>query len=206
MKVEKRETKIVDWEPQSNVGLCQGYVDKQIKGVTIYWKQLKSLLFHKWHVLRVGVLVVGNIPLWRLVVHDWSKFSFVEFVYYAQYKYEIRYKSQEQRYKRRWAAAWLHHLHHNPHHPEHWLLSWGGDPDFYDDLGESAARFVTVLPMPEIYVREMVVDFIATSKERTGSYDISKWVNTHVPEMQLHQDTITRFNGVMCELGYVVDF
>lgn len=118
--------------------------------------------------------MVGNIPLWRLVVHDWSKFSLVEFIYYAQYKYGVRYKGQEERYKRRWAASWLHHLHHNPHHPEHWLLSWRGDPDFYDDLGESAAQFVTVLPMSETYVREMVVDFMATSKQLTGSYDIAR--------------------------------
>ncbi len=146
--------------------------------------------------------MVGNIPLWRLIVHDWSKFSPIEFVNYAQYKYGVRYKGEEGKYKRLWAVSWLHHLHHNPHHPEHWLLSWRGDSDFYDDLGESAARFVTVLPMPETYVCEMIVDFMATSKEKTGSYDITEWANTNVPKMRLHRDTITRLNDVMRELGY----
>ena len=130
----------------------------------IYWKQLRSLLFHKWHVLKAG-LKIGNIPLWRLIVHDWSKFSWVEFVNYSRYKYSSVKNNEE------WGKAWLHHLHHNPHHPEHWLLSWRGKPTFYDDIGESRGAFITTLPMPETYVREMIADFMATSKEKTGSYD-----------------------------------
>lgn len=31
----------------------------------IYWKQLKSLLTHKWYALKAG-LMVGDISLWRL--------------------------------------------------------------------------------------------------------------------------------------------
>lgn len=160
----------------------------------IYWKQLKSLLFHKWHVLKVG-LIVGDIPLWRLIIHDWSKFTPVEFVNYARCKYGI--KSIDV-----WAKAWLHHLHHNPHHPEYWLLSWRGDPDYYNGFGNGVAPFVTVLPMPEMFLREMVADMMATSMEISGSYNIAVWLNANGPKMLLHDESITRLDSVMHETGY----
>lgn len=152
----------------------------------VYLKQLKSILFHKWHVLRVG-LIVGKIPLWRLLLHDWSKFSPTEFIYYARYKYGNGLSANK--YKPKWAKSWLHHLHHNPHHPEHWLLSWRGDPKFYDDVGESIAPWVVVLPMPDAYVSEMIADMMATSKEFTGSYDITKWLSENISKMRLHSES-----------------
>lgn len=164
------------------------------EGKIIYWEQLKSLLFHKWHVFKVGWMI-GYIPLWRLIVHDWSKFSPVEFINYSRYKYGI--KSIDG-----WAKAWLHHLHHNPHHPEYWLLSWRGDPDYYSGFGKSVAPFVTALPMPETYVREMVADMMATSKEISGSYDTTVWLDENRAKMQLHDETIVKLNDVMREIGY----
>ena len=151
-------------------------------------------MFHKWHVLKAG-LILGNIPLWRLIIHDLSKLYPVEFINYSRYKYGVKSKAE-------WAKAWFHHLHHNPHHPEYWLLSWRGNPNFYDGLGESRGPFRTMLAMPETYVREMVVDFMATSKELTGSYDISRWLNQSGPEMLLHNDTKIRLHNAMTELGY----
>ena len=162
----------------------------------IYWKQLKSLAGHKWRVLRAGIMI-GDIPLWRLIIHDWSKFTPVEFVNYARFKYGRKDTAG-------WARAWLHHLHHNPHHPEHWCLSWRGNPFFYDDLGKSVAPFVTVLAMPETYAREMVADMMATSKELSGSYDIAVWLNENGPKMRLHDDTVTRLDSVMIEVGYFI--
>ncbi len=142
--------------------------------------------------------MIGDIPIWRLVIHDWSKFTPVEFINYSRYKYGV--KSVDG-----WAKAWFHHLHHNPHHAAHWILSWSGDPDYYRGLGESVAPFITVLSMPETYVREMVVDMMVTSKEVSGSYDISMWLNENGPNQQWHSDTITRLNSVMHEVGYSFD-
>lgn len=139
--------------------------------------------------------MVGNIPLWRLIIHDWSKFIPVEFINCSHYKYGV--KSVE-----KWAKAWAHHMHHNKHHPEHWILSWRGDPDFYNDIGEEVAPFVTILAMPKSFVREMITDMMATSKEVTGSPDIAMWLNRNGPKMQLHDDTITRLDSIMHELGY----
>lgn len=56
--------------------------------------------------------------------------------------------------------------------------------------------------MPETYVREMIADMMATSKEVTGSYDIAVWLNENGPKMRLHDETVTRLDSVMREIGY----
>lgn len=119
----------------------------------------------------------------------------VELINYAQFKYGIKSKEG-------WAKAWLNHLHHNAHHPEHWVLSWCGNPDFYNELGECIGKFVTLLPMPELYVREMLADMMATSKQVAESWDIANWLNQNGPEIHLHDETITLIGKVMKEIGY----
>jgi hypothetical protein len=162
----------------------------------IYWKQLKSLLIHKWYVFIAGRLT--GVSMWRLLVHDWSKFTPTEFINYSLWKYSGT-KSMTG-----WAKAWLHHLHYNPHHPEHWVLSWRGNPEFYDLVGHHIAPFVTLLPMPEPYVREMIADMMATSKQVTGSWNIAHWINQNGPDMHLHDNTVTLIDKVMKEIGYVL--
>lgn len=159
-----------------------------------YWEHLKSVLQHKHYVYRAGRMI-GGIPLWRLITHDWSKFSPTEMRGYAGNKGGAVSKE-------RWARAWIHHLSCNPHHPEHWLLSWRGNPDFYDGVGEFVADNVVVLPMPLTYVREMVADFMGSSKGYTGSYDIAPWINKEGKRMRLHTDTVTKLDRVLHEIGY----
>jgi hypothetical protein len=159
----------------------------------IYLNQLKSVLLHKWYVFLAGQLT--GVPLWRLVIHDWSKFSPTELFGYAGNIYGSRDKDK-------WAKSWLHHLHYNPHHPEHWILSWRGNPDFYNELGESIAPFIVLLPMPETYVREMLADMMATGYKVTGSWDIANWLNQNGPDMHLHDSTIVLIDKVMKEIGY----
>lgn len=159
----------------------------------IYWEQFKSVLIHKWYVLLAGRLV--RVPLWRLIIHDWSKFTPTELFGYAG---NIGGSTD----KGRWAKSWLHHLHYNPHHPEHWILSWRGNLEFYNDLASPIAPFVVLLPMPEIYVREMLADWMGSSKGYTSSWDISTWLNENGPNMHLHDDTIILINEVMKEIGY----
>ena len=153
-----------------------------------YLKQLKAILLHKWYFLKAGRWL--GLP-WRLIVlHDISKFSPVEFVNYARWFYGVKSKPG-------WASAWQHHAHNNKHHPEYWLLPWRGDPDFYNDMGKFVAPFVTVLPMPRVYVQEMIADWMAASKIFTGSYDIAVWANEHGRTMLLHDDTVTWIHDIM---------
>jgi len=155
-----------------------------------YLKQLKVILLHKWYFFKAG-RYLGS-PLWLCLIHDISKFAPVEFINYSRWFGGVKDRLG-------WAKAWRHHAHHNRHHPEHWILSWRGDPDFYNDIGESLAQFVTVLPMPELYVREMVADWMAASKTFTGSFDIAVWLNENGPKMNLHDDTIAEIHSVMME-------
>lgn len=163
----------------------------------VYIKYLFSIICHKWLVLRVG-LIIGKIPFWRLLIHDWSKFTPAEFFCYARYKYGRSGDREE------WAIGWLHHLHFNAHHSEHWVLTWCGDKDFYTLIGEHKADYVVMLPMPEVYVREMLADMHATSKQVTGSWEISKWLNANGPKVGFHEDTLVLIDKVMRELGYVL--
>lgn len=161
----------------------------------IYWEQLKSVLLHKWYVFLAGRLT--GVPLWRLIIHDWSKFTPTELFGHAG---NIGGETD----KNKWAKAWLHHFHHNPHHPEHQLLSWLGNPKFYDEIGQNVAPFVTLLPMPETYVREMIADMMATSKKKTGSWDIATWLNQNGLNMHLHDETVILIDRVMKESGYIL--
>lgn len=162
----------------------------------IYWWQLESLLVHKWFVLQAGHLI--GVSLWRLIVHDWSKFIPIDFFRYARYKYKDGVRDE-------WAIGWLHHFHREAHHPEHWIILWHGDPDFYSEIGgRNIAKYVSILPMPEIYVRELVADMHATSRQVTGSWNISKWLNENGPKIHFHDETIVLINKVMQEIGYTL--
>lgn len=159
-----------------------------------YQQQAKSLSFHKMQVIKIG-LAIGCVPLRRLLMHDMSKLCPVEFVNYSRFKYGT--KSVDG-----WAAAWLHHLHHNKHHPEHWVLSWRGDPDYYRGIGKHLAPFIVVLAMPKTYVREFVIDIMATGKEIAGHYDVATWLNENGPRMLFHDDTLVRLDSLLIKIGY----
>lgn len=157
-------------------------------GLNPYLRQLKAILLHKYYFLKAGRFL--GLPLWRIIIHDLSKFAPVEFVNYSRWKYGVQSKPG-------WAQAWLHHLHATKHHPEHWIVSWGGDPDFYSGIGKRITDYIYILPMPEVYVREMIADWMATSKERTGSYNIAAWVRANGPKRFFHDDTVTLLHHIM---------
>ena len=163
----------------------------------IYLRYLWSVLRHKWFILRAGRLV--GLPLWRLILHDWSKFLPVEFSRYARWHFSGH------KDRREWATAWHHHLRLNAHHHEHYLLGWyGEDADFYVGIGEKVADFVVVLPMPEVYVREMIADMLAAGRTYTGQWDIATWVNRNAFKMHLHSKTLAHFDAALRELGYTL--
>ena len=162
----------------------------------IYLRQLKHLVIHKWYVLIAGRL--SGVPLWRLIIHDWSKFTPTEFPLYFLCKFGDATTEE-------WAVGWGHHFHHGPHHPEHWVITWPGNPDIFSEIGEHIAENVALLPMPEVYVREMITDMIATTKQASGSWDIADWLNKNGPTMRLHKKTVILIDKIMREIGYSQD-
>lgn len=127
------------------------------------------LLRHKWYVLAAGVAL--GVPLWRLVIHDWSKFTRAEWGPYVQ-----RFFGPSSH----WTAlafdlAWEHHWQHNPHHWNYWLRP--------EEDGTMRPNW-----MPETYVREMVADWIGTGKA-LGKPDALGWYEANKDRIQLHESS-----------------
>jgi hypothetical protein len=100
------------------------------------------------------------------------------------------------------SAAWLHHQNLNPHHWEHWISRSG-----HGNEGMNVRE--TSIPMPMKYVREMVADWMGSS--RTYGHDKKNWPeidnwywlkNFGVTKMKgrLHPTTIDRLDIVFSEI------
>ncbi len=150
---------------------------------------------HKWFVLLAG-LKVGGIPLWRLLIHDFSAFSFTEAPAYAdRAKHDGHIRD-----RRAWAYAWLHHQNHCPHHWEYWTFYWQGDPTFYDGIVKNGC-----MEMPEPYIREMIADLMGASRVYTGSWDMQYWLSDNFRKMKLHPLTSRLVRKNLEALGYICD-
>jgi Family of unknown function (DUF5662) len=156
---------------------------------------------HKWFVLRAGLKT--KAPLWRLLIHDWSKLTPAEWFPYVQ----TFYGHDDAFYRDAWRIgvhikppcghrlrdetafdrAWLHHQHRNSHHWQHWLLR--------EDDGPTKA-----LPMPESLVREMVADWLGAGRAITGKWGATGWYRENRDRIVLHPDTRLRVEQLL-DLG-----
>ena len=82
---------------------------------------LRYVARHKRFVLEAGRRL--GVPLWQLLIHDWTKFLPREWRPYAECFYAPDGSSQ---YKPSpaFAQAWNFHQKLNPHHWQFWLLTW----------------------------------------------------------------------------------
>lgn len=127
---------------------------------------------HKWFVLVAGLRV--RAPLWRLLIHDWSKLTPAEWGPYVRSFYGPQPRTDE--VKAAFDAAWLHHQHRNAHHWQHWVLR--------EDLGGTK-----VLPMPERLVREMVADWMGAGRAITGRWEVATWYEANRQKILLADET-----------------
>lgn len=146
---------------------------------------------HKWFVFLGGLRT--KAPLWRLVIHDYTKLMPVEWFPYVDHFYggnkdgrESRgsYEAADPREGPKFNRAWLHHQHRNPHHWQHWCLA-------RDDGSTS------VLMMPDHFVREMVADWMGAGRAITGKWETPKWYAANGHKMQLHPSTRERVEAIM---------
>jgi hypothetical protein len=128
-----------------------------------------------------------QVPLWRSVIHDWSKFTLAELPAYGQWFFGGRGNGDA------FAKAWVHHQNLNPHHWEYWVTR---STHRISVAGPATAE---ALPMPETYIREMVADWMGASKAYTGQWEIKEWVVKNLPKMNLHEATLQRL-GELIEL------
>lgn len=117
------------------------------------WKHLKTISKHRWLVCR-NCFRVGLY--WRGLVHDLSKYSPTEFWAGARFYQGNRSPNAAERETVGYSKAWMHHKGRNRHHYEYWT-----------DLNLETKTYQPV-PMPTVYLVEMVMDRIAACKTYLG--------------------------------------
>ncbi|MCI8562499.1 MAG: catalase [Lachnospiraceae bacterium] len=145
-----------------------------------FWGHLGTILHHKnlvrHYCFRAGLYKQG-------IVHDWSKYSPVEF--WAGVKnYQGGKKSPNfgEKAVKGYSSAWLHHKGRNRHHYEYWI-----------DLTLNPSDGLQGMPMPTRYVLEMFCDRVAASKNyNRENYDDTfalRYYNKNKEHYTLHKDT-----------------
>ena len=149
---------------------------------------------HKWFVFRAGLKT--GAPLWRLLIHDWSKLTPAEWGPYVQTFYGPKIPNPgttaevAEREARRAAfdKAWLHHQHRNPHHWQHWLLQ--------EDDGD-----LKTLEMPCGLAREMVADWMGAGRAITGRWEVATWYEANRHKIRLHPETAFQVERLIAHTG-----
>ena len=106
--------------------------------------------------------------------HDCSKFETEEYRAYDDYFYG---GNKSYAVKTTFDYAWLRHQHVNPHHWQYWVL-------INDDDGINRA-----LPMPKVYILEMIADWWSFSWKSDNLEEIFDWYDKHKDKMLLHEKT-----------------
>lgn len=144
-------------------------------------------LKHKWFVFLAGIKI--GVPLWLLLVHDWSKFLSSELPHYNRQFFGDKGDPDG------FAVAWLYHQNRHPHHPEFWITRHK----------HSHSEDVSVdecLPMPRVYVKEMITDWMGASMAYTGKWNMSAWLKKELPKKRLHPRTRIIVYEMLRGLGY----
>lgn len=139
-----------------------------------HWQYLKYVLRHKWFVLLAGLKL--GVPIWVLIFHDWDKFLPDEWLPYSRTFYTPNGKNQYNTAGTGFDVAWLKHQNRNKHHWQYWMITW--------DKGNTEC-----LPMPDVYRREMLADWMGAGRAITGEDNTNEWYWMNKDNMQLHPET-----------------
>lgn len=115
--------------------------------------------------------------------HDKSKFDVNEFWYYmARFFPIVGTDPESKEVKDNFKIGWLHHVHNNAHHPNHWAL--------VDD------NEVKIFDMPDIYIIEMLCDWMAMSKYY-NSTTLKYWESDSAKKLPMSDYTKSKVNEFM---------
>jgi hypothetical protein len=160
--------------------------------ITIFNYFKDTVIPHKIEVYKGGMELIekGIVPeelkvefVNNLIIHDLSKFSVQEAAGYAYYNR----KTKEGR--EAFELAWHHHKMNNPHHPEHWL-----NPTKRGNL--------EILPMPKIYILEMVADWIGAG--RSYGNELKDWLPNNLHNFLFHRETRRDLTTILSQLGFYI--
>jgi hypothetical protein len=143
---------------------------------------------HKWFVFLAGLKV--GCPLWRLIVHDLSKFLPSELPHYQR---QFFGKADD---PAGFILCWTRHQNRNDHHWEYWIPRTGHnrcDPPFPDNVP---------IRMSEGAIREMVADWMGASRAYEGRWPESfswPWYEKNEPKIRerLHKETGIRVREII---------
>lgn len=139
---------------------------------------------------KIFVFIAGRktgVPLWRLIIHDWSKFTPAEWSGYRNRFFSGNAgKLDKESDPEEFHQAWTHHWHLNPHHWEYWLKAVKTPDHIRLSLGWAGFQ---PMEMPNTYVLEMVADWMGAGRAITGSWDITEWFEENKGRMTLHPKT-----------------
>ena len=110
---------------------------------------------HKWFVLLAGLKT--GAPLWRLIIHDWTKLLPVEYFGYQNHFYGDRSKAQL------WKIARRHHMACNNHHPEYYRHLRGR-------TNQPTRVQITTFEISVAAAREMVADWMGAERAYAGQW------------------------------------
>ena len=162
------------------------------------WRYTLKTLEHKWFVFLAGIKL--GVPLWRLIVHDLSKFSRHELKYYGR-QFCQRITDIIVMPKDGYDEAWLHHQNVNDHHWEYWIPR--------TDIGDGTFDN-RPLRMPRAAMLELCADWMGASRAYNKQWPDSNWPfikkqwpkikNRIHPETQ--KDIITEFLNLGIKIPY----
>lgn len=139
-------------------------------------KSFKNITYHKYCVFLAG-LKIGKISIWRLLIHDWTKYLPSEFPHYTRQFHGV------QSDKLGFAYCWLKHQNRHEHHWHYWVSRTGSTSEYTNN---------SPLPMPEYAVREMMADWMGAGKAYSGNWPNVHnwtWLNDNLSKMNIHPDT-----------------
>lgn len=137
-----------------------------------FWNTVK----HKWYIFLASFRT--GLPIWRVIIHDLSKFTKAELPHYEREFFGDKGDPLG------FARAWLHHQNRNDHHPEYWITR----ADHSHGYANGATGDICIL-MPDVCVAEMITDWLAASRTHTGSWDMTGWLKENLGKKRWHMDT-----------------
>lgn len=150
----------------------------------------RKLIPHKIEVYRAGLEILEMVAhsqrkeyFENLWLHDLSKFSAIESIPYSFHDFSKNEFSPEMK------IAWVHHKCHNEHHPEYWL-------------NPSKSGKLDPVPMSDIYIVEMVADWIGAG--RTYGNEIDNWLPDNLHKFLWHEETTTKVGEILEWLGFTI--
>jgi hypothetical protein len=146
-----------------------------------FWATIR----HKWFVFLASLKL--GLPLWRAVIHDWSKFLPSELPYYEREFFGDKGDPDG------FAIAWLRHQNRHDHHPEFWITR---SDHVHGGVDGSATD--GCLSMSEVAITEMVADWLGASMAYTGTWDMQDWLAENLPKKRLHPHTRIKVIDLLC--------